>query len=615
VIATGVVTAEPGRLGTPPLVAIADASGGIVVRLPDGAPRPDRGDVLIVHGALADPYGQLEIRPTASGVTLLGTGALPDPVPVGSSGLGEWTEGRLVAVTGVLAGRVSKSTSHDLSMILETDAGTAVRIAADATSGIDADAFMVGGRYRIVGVAGQRASRKGALDGYKAWARDPRDVSFLGGPVASATAGATASPRRTATPRPTGASGGITPIAQALRGGDRDVTVQGVVTAPSTLLDSTGRRIVIQDATQAIEVLLPKDGPAPRLGRLVRVTGRVGSAYGSPRLRATAADDRGAGRSPAPLALAAPPSDTRAWMLVSVQGRIDSVRKLGERWQAELVVGGGRAVVIGQPGAGIASDALVEGRTAVVIGVVRRAYPTASDRRPAILPRTRADIRLSGDGHGGAASGRHQDRAGDGPTVAASGSAGAATVGGVPDADLVDLGALDGRRVRVGGLVTALTDSGFELDDGTAIGRVALTGPAAQLSGLLEPGDAVNVIGVVGSVEGGLGVIVDDPAAIVLGSDPAAAGVGGGRPIGPRAGTVTDAADDHPRRAGLGVDPALLPGAGAGLATLLGVGAASLGVTFLRRRNARRSLTSRIAARLAAVGGSSEAGPEASSQA
>jgi hypothetical protein len=594
-------------------VAIADGTGGIVVRLPDGAPHPRRGDVLAVRGALADPYGQLEVRPPASGVTVVGTGALSDPLPVGGGGLGETTEGRLVTVTGTLAGRVSRSTSHDISMVLETDGGTAVRIAADATSGIDADGFVVGARYRIVGLAGQRASRKGALDGYKAWARDPLDVTFLGGPAASASAGATASPRRTATPRPT-TSGGIVPIAQALRVGDREVTVEGVVTAPGTLLDSTGRRIVIQDTTGAVEVLLPTDITAPRLGRLVRVTGRVGSAYGSPRLRASAAADRGAGRSPVPLRLAAPPSEARAWMLVSVVGRVDAVRKLGERWQAELVIGGGRAVVIAQPGAGIPNDALVEGRTATVIGVVRRAYPTASDRRPAILPRMRADIRLDGDA-GEAASRRHQDGEGGAPRPATSGSAAPGGIGGVPDADLVDLDAFEGRRVRVGGLISALTADGFELDDGTAVAPVRLTGPAAQLSGLVEPGDAVNVIGVVGSVGIRLGVLVDDPAAIVLGSDPAAARAGSAQPTGHATGTALDPIADHPRQAGLGLDPTLLPGAGAGLATLLGVSAASLGVTFLRRRQAQRSLASRIAARLAVVGGPSEAGPEASSRA
>ena len=53
---------EPGRLGTPPLLAIADATGAIVVRLPDGASLPAASPTVEVVGTLADPYGQLEIR-------------------------------------------------------------------------------------------------------------------------------------------------------------------------------------------------------------------------------------------------------------------------------------------------------------------------------------------------------------------------------------------------------------------------------------------------------------------------------------------------------------------------------------------------------------------------
>ena len=74
----GVVTAEPGRLGSPALFAIADTSGGVVVKLPDGVRAPARGALLEIRGKLADPYGQLEIRPAADAVSGgLGSGALP----------------------------------------------------------------------------------------------------------------------------------------------------------------------------------------------------------------------------------------------------------------------------------------------------------------------------------------------------------------------------------------------------------------------------------------------------------------------------------------------------------------------------------------------------------
>ena len=37
----GVVTAQPGRLGTPALLAIDDGTAGIIVRMSDDAPRAD----------------------------------------------------------------------------------------------------------------------------------------------------------------------------------------------------------------------------------------------------------------------------------------------------------------------------------------------------------------------------------------------------------------------------------------------------------------------------------------------------------------------------------------------------------------------------------------------
>jgi len=174
----------------------------------------------------------------------------------------------------------------------------------------------------------------------------------------------------------------------------------------------------------------------------------------------------------------------------------------------------------------------------------------------------------------------------------------------VPDADLDQLEAFEGQIVRVGGLVTALRSDGFELDDGTSTGAVALVGAAATWEALVEPGDAINVIGRVGPVGATLGVIVDDPATIVLGSDPAAlAAALDGPPFPSRIdAALRDEATGSNQAGALG-DMGAFPGIGAGLATLLGLSATSLIVTWLRRRQARRLLASRIAIRLAALAG------------
>jgi hypothetical protein len=174
----------------------------------------------------------------------------------------------------------------------------------------------------------------------------------------------------------------------------------------------------------------------------------------------------------------------------------------------------------------------------------------------------------------------------------------------VPDADLVDLGSILGTTVRVGGLVLDVRPDGFILDDGTAQAPVVLRGAAADWIPLIEPEDAINVVGRVERLDGGpLAVVVTDPATISLGSDPTAPGLGGPSPASPASPAAKEMAGEvWPRTAGFGDDLGALPGAGAGLASLIGVSLASLGVTLLRRRQARRLLAARVAARLSAIG-------------
>ncbi|HEX7346745.1 MAG TPA: OB-fold nucleic acid binding domain-containing protein, partial [Candidatus Limnocylindrales bacterium] len=259
-------------------------------------------------------------------------------------------------------------------------------------------------------------------------------------------------------------------------------------------------------------------------------------------------------------------------------------------------------VVLGQPGARIPNTALTAGRIAEIVGIVRPAYPTASDKRPSILPRSAADVRQTG---GGASDPVAKTSTGTKPTASSTGAALTSAADGVADADLVDLATLVGATVRVGGLVVDLTDDGFTLDDGTATGRVVLTGTAADLVDLVEPGDAINATGRVGEVtDAGPVVIVDDPANLVLGSalDSVDAGAGPSPDSSYVPATQPDATI-----AAFTDATGVLPGAGAGIAGLLAIGAASVAMTMLRRRHGRRLLAARVATRLALITGASRA--------
>ncbi len=610
VSARAVVTAEVGRTGTPQLLAIGDATGGIAVRLPAGTAAPPRGTFLVVKGPLAAPYGQLEIRPAAGGIVTDGVGALPDPVDVGGTGLGEATDGRLLVVTGRLAKRPTKATSGDLTLDLERPGMASVRVMSDASSGIVTGAFQVGATYRVVGIGGQRATRSGALDGYRLWARDAADIVRTAGPdpSPSGSPGSSSTPKpsgaRSPSPKPTPTTATMT-IAQARLVIDQKVAIVGIVTAPATLLDASRRLIVVQDQTGAIEVRLP-DTAAPPIGTRLRVEGKAGRAYGAPRIAADDVKRLGSASVPAPVLLYGAPTEAHEWRLVTVRGRIDSVHKLGDRWRAELVVGGDRVVVTGQSGAGIPVASVPTGHLATVTGIVRRPYPSATDRRFAILPRGGADLRVDPGGSPGSGTAPPTGGgAGTGTTPGrppAGGTSGSDVATPTPDANLADLETLAGRTVRVGGLVADLLPGGFTLDDGTATGPVTLEGPAADLLPLIAPGDAINVTGRIESTDRGWTVVVTDPAGIVLAGDPVASGSPGGATAGGSAVPAVTSTPTEIRSAGLGPLPGLDAGV-AGVGTLVALSAASLAATILRRRHLRRLLTARMAMRLASVGG------------
>lgn len=582
VTVSGVVTAEAGRLGLPPLIAIADGTGGIVVRVPDGVAAPARGATVLVRGPLADPYGQLELRPAASGLAVTGTGSLPAPLALGAADLGEPTEGRLATVTGTVTATPSKSTSGDITVGLAGAEGTPFRVVADASSGIAASAFEKGRTYAITGIVGQRASRKGALDGYRMYVRDRADI------VAGATGLAAG-----------GASPPTTPIATALAQPDgTNVAVEGTVTAGVALLDASGRRIVVQDASGAIEVLLPAGSGGPAIGMRLRVTGTTGRAWGAPRVVALTVDTLGMGAAPSATDLGRAPGERDEWELVRLSGTVVKVERLGDRWRAEIQLATGAKVPVqGQAGAGIPSTAIISGRRITVTGIVKRPYPTASDRRYAVLPRSGADVAI-GPASGTGATVPVGDAAGAPAGVAGVGS-GAAGADITPDTDLAALGEHVGERVRVGGLVARAAGDGFDLDDGTAIAHVVLRDDMAALIGTLHQGEAVAATGTVEFVSGAPAVIVDDAGTLVrVGTLGQALPIGGSQD-----GSSSSPDADSPDPAAGVTDIAFGGGMGpAGLFILALVTTLAVTAGTLRRRLERRRIRATLVKRLATLG-------------
>ncbi len=571
----GVVVAEAGRLGTPSLFAIGDSTGGMAVRLADGMTAPSRGTLVELKGAIADPYGQTELRLTAGGLTALGAGSIPTAQTVSTAAVGERLEGRLVTVSGTVTTGATKATSGDLALVITGADGATLKVYADASAKLNAATLKKGVSGTFTGIVGQRASRKGALDGYRIWVRDAGDVH--------ATATASPSPSASASPGSSAAPATEAIATARVRDGAK-VTVVGVVTVNRSLLDATGRRAVIEDATGAIELYLGAPDSSVRLGARIRVTGEVGRAWGAPRLHATQLTVLGTA-TPAVLDLRVAPSAATEWRLVRISGTVTSVHRTGQRWVAELATAFGAVPVTALDGAAIPATAVAEGRRATIVGIVKRPYPTATDRRYAVLPRSPSDITL-------------------GPAAAASpvsGTGGGATGGGaapssgaeaVPAADLGDLAARVGERVRVGGLVTETTPDGFRLDDGTATAAVVLDGDAADLAALVGPGDALDAIGVVELRDDPV-LVVRDPADVTLVGD-----LGGAdSTVAPSAVTTVSLSSLTPAIGAVASGSgAPVPGA-ALLAAILGL--AVLGAVAVRHRvRSRRRLRETLRRRL-----------------
>jgi hypothetical protein len=578
----GVVTAEAGRLGTPGLFAIGDATAGIVIRPARDQVAPARGVRVEVRGTLAEPYGQLEIRNAT--VRPLGAAAAVAPLAIHASGLGESVEARLVAVSGTVSSAVRKATGGDIAFEVVAD-GIKVHVAADASSGLTRASLVRQGTYRLTGLVSQRATKKGSQDGYRIWLRDSRDIELL-------AAGPSPTPPPSSSSKPTSSAPSTLvtlPIAKALLLHDTPVTVQAIVTAGAQLLDASGRRLVIEDTTAAVEVYLPPDTSPPTVGTRVSLGGSIVRAYGAPRFKATELRVLGTGPARSPLDLRGAPGAVNEWRLVRARGTVVVVHRLGDRWRAELAVGGDKIPISGLSGAHIPATALVEGRRATIVGIVRRASPNATDRRFAIVPRNPADVALAAAPRGIAGASSPAPRGiGAGP--------GATEIRPQPvDVDLVDLSANVGRAVRVGGLVVELTADGANVDDGTDVARVVLSGSAAEYLPLLETGDAINASGSVERRGREVVLVVRDPALLARVADLAAPSASVSDPgprssatEGVRAPSVTAGATPF----GLG------PSGTAGLASLVLISLASAAVTLFRRQRVRRRLLARVVARL-----------------
>ena len=165
------------------------------------------------------------------------------------------------------------------------------------------------------------------------------------------------------------------------------------MTTPPDLLDATGRRIVIEDRTAGVEVLIPIDSQGarrrhPRSASTARSAGPTtprgqGRADRRRRRWCAAARARPAAGADGRPRVAPRPRQRHG------RRRQEARRSLAGRALGRRATGSWSAA---SPARGSRPRTLVEGRTATIVGIVRRPYPGATDRRWSIAPRSPADV-------------------------------------------------------------------------------------------------------------------------------------------------------------------------------------------------------------------------------
>jgi len=141
----------------------------------------------------------------------------------------------------------------------------------------------------------------------------------------------------------------------------------------------------------------------------------------------------------------------------------------------------------------------VAGRKATITGIVKRAYPSATDQRLSIVPRGTGDIVL------GAAPQPTGHPTGPSPKPGSTASVPANTASRPP-------GSPDAAEYLVGGTVLSIEGTSLVLRDASGNVTIELVGEAATLAATLHVGDLVNASGIM-DADGHL--IVDDPGSMV----------------------------------------------------------------------------------------------------
>lgn len=151
--------------------AIQDTTGGIYVSVPVDL-NLAIGAQVAVTGQLTDSSGLLILTASADDVKRKGRRHPVAPVPIATAGVSEATEGRLVAISGVVTQPVGDDLPYGYRLFVNDGSGEA-QVFIYASTGIDVSSLQPGQTVHVIGLSAQFA------DHYEINPRLPGDISVL----------------------------------------------------------------------------------------------------------------------------------------------------------------------------------------------------------------------------------------------------------------------------------------------------------------------------------------------------------------------------------------------------------------------------------------------------
>ena len=294
------------------------------------------------------------------------------------------------------------------------------------------------------------------------------------------------------------------------------VHVGGVVTVGLGLVGVDGV-IAMGDSSGGIFVRLPAPCCELPIGRSIEIEGILAAPYGQLEIReldwlAVGADDK------EPAAMRVDLGDIgegTEGSLVTIRGTVDSIETDAGRLTITIGDGLDSVRALADPPAGISRSDVARGAVVLATGIVGQ-HATATGRldgyRLWLRRPTDITVRASIPTDPPDPTARPVARSLS-SSAAASGSAGSSTETAPARVAIASLAQYLDREVTVAGLVTATAGGSATIDDGTGEVRGGGSSAADALS-WVEPGDAIEVTGIVRQDAEGL-VIEADPASII----------------------------------------------------------------------------------------------------